>query len=108
MPYITLNGEQVHDSQFCIEFLAKKMGKDLSEHLNEIERGMARAMFQLCEQSILWILVLFRYRYGQGLDMPWILFKLVARTVSKRCNAQGYGLHSKDEGTLYYSYLPEI
>ena len=33
VPWITLNGVDVSDSQFCIEFLSQNYGKDLSDGL---------------------------------------------------------------------------
>jgi glutathione S-transferase len=51
VPWITLNGVVVSDSQFCIEYLTKKYGKDLSDNLNTIEKAISRALLKLCEES---------------------------------------------------------
>lgn len=54
IPWITYNGVDVSDSQFCIEFLMKKLDKDLSSHLSPIERSIARAFLKLNEESARW------------------------------------------------------
>ena len=54
IPYITYNGEVVPDSDFCIEFLVKKLSKDLNvEHTNS-DNGVARAFSKMCEESLFW------------------------------------------------------
>ena len=90
------------DSQFCIEYLAEKLGKDLSENLSSVEKAIARAFFQLCDESIVWIMTISRFVYGKAEDcgMPSLLFKLMNREVKKRANIHGYGRHSKDESNL--------
>jgi hypothetical protein len=54
IPWITLNGEDIADSQFCIDFLAKKYNKDLSASFSPKELGEARAFRQMAEQSLFW------------------------------------------------------
>ncbi len=54
MPWITYNGQEVSDSQFCIEWLTKKFGKDLSDHLNKYEKSIARGFLKLLEESFKW------------------------------------------------------
>jgi hypothetical protein len=54
MPWITLNGEDIADSQFCIDFLAKKYNKDLSASFEAREQAVARAFLQMGEGSLIW------------------------------------------------------
>lgn len=54
VPWITYNGIEVADSQFCIEFLAEKLDKNLSAHLSPYERSIARAFLKLNEESARW------------------------------------------------------
>jgi hypothetical protein len=99
MPWITYNGENVDDSQFCIEYLANKLSKDLSENLNNVEKAIAHAFFKMVEESTRWCLVLQRFSYGkpEDADLPWIVSKILGRIVVKRTKSQGYGLHQKEE-----------
>ena len=57
IPWITLNGEDISDSQFCIEFLMKKFDKDLSSHLSLVEKGIARAFLKMAEESMRWLVL---------------------------------------------------
>jgi hypothetical protein len=54
IPWLTLNGEDVSDSDFCIKFLQKKYGKDFSGHLNAQEKAIARSFLKMVEESTRW------------------------------------------------------
>ena len=54
MPFVTLNQEDFHDSQFIIEILSKKFDKDLSKNLSLVEKSIARGFFKLLEESFKW------------------------------------------------------
>ena len=54
MPWITLNGEEYGDSTLCFELLAAKFDKDLSSHLSEEEKSVARAFQILAEEHLYW------------------------------------------------------
>ena len=54
LPFITFNGIDVADSFFCIEYLTKTLGKDLSDHLNLVEKSIARTFFKTTEESLHW------------------------------------------------------
>ena len=43
-PWITMNGQDVSDSQLCVEFLMDKLGKDMDSHLTDEETATARAI----------------------------------------------------------------
>ena len=107
MPWITFNGVDVDDSQFCIEYLAKNLGKDLSENLNNVEKSIARAFFKLCDESLRWCMIIHRYKYGTPEDalMPWIIFRIIKNKVLKVTAAQGYGLHKKEESEKIFLML---
>ena len=53
-PWMEYNGEAVADSQFCIDFLNKKLGIDLNQHLSSEERAVARAFQKMTEEDIYW------------------------------------------------------
>jgi len=54
MPWITLNGEHIADSQICLELLARKFNKDFSSHLTPEEQAVGRAMQIMTEEHLLW------------------------------------------------------
>ncbi len=43
-PWITINGEDIADSQLAIEHLTKVLKKDVDAHLNEEEKARARSI----------------------------------------------------------------
>ena len=100
IPWITLNGEDISDSDFCIKFLKEKLNKDLSSHLSPAEKAIARAFLKLNEESMRWTLVVHRFKYGKPEDfgIPKFVFHLIGKRVIKETVAQGYGRHEKDEG----------
>lgn len=53
-PWITLNGEDISDSQLCIEMLSRKFCKDLGAHLSDEERAVARAFQIMMEEHFYW------------------------------------------------------
>ncbi len=52
IPWITLNGVEVADSQFCIDYLSQEFKIDLNRNINKNELAAARAFFKLSEESI--------------------------------------------------------
>lgn len=54
VPWITYNGIDVSDSQFCIEYLTKQCSKDLSDGLTKTEKSIGRAYLKLVEESLKW------------------------------------------------------
>jgi len=54
MPWITLNGQEYTDSSLCIELLSRKYQKDLSSHLTEEEKAVARAFQIMAEEHLFW------------------------------------------------------
>ena len=99
VPWITLNEEDVSDSHFCIEFLAKKYNKDLSKDLQPVEKSMARALFKMTEESLFWCMIIHRFKYGKAdaMGMPCLIFSVMANKMTKVAVQQGYGRHSKEE-----------
>jgi len=54
MPWITLNNEEFTDSSLIIELLSRKFQKDLSSHLSEEEKAVARAFQIMAEEHLYW------------------------------------------------------
>ena len=53
-PWITYNGIEVADSEFCIEYLSNLLDKDLTAKFGPVEQGMARAFLKMIEESTMW------------------------------------------------------
>lgn len=58
MPWIEFNGTPIADSQFITEFLAEKLGKDLSSHLSDVDKSIERAFLKMTEESLFWYIYL--------------------------------------------------
>lgn len=82
-----------------IEFLIKKYDKDLSAHLSPVDKAVARSFLKLNEESLRWVGLVFRFKYGKPEDIGLnpLIFRMIAKKVHKETVAQGYGNHEKDE-----------
>ena len=91
-PWITINGQEIADSQLCLEFLAETFQKDFSSHLSPLEQATARAYQIMCEEHLFWQvlfkqyfcnfvlmchnfrpLVLWRFVYTNGESVPHVM-----------------------------------
>ena len=54
MPWIEYNGQEISDSNFCIEFLNKEFGVDVDDHLSDEQKGIARAALVMLEENTYW------------------------------------------------------
>ena len=100
IPWITLNGVEVGDSQACIDYLVKLYAKDLSSHLSGIDRAIIRAFRKLTEESLRWSVLLHRYRYGKAEDvggMPAWLYFFSAKKFLQKAYLHGCGRLGKEE-----------
>jgi hypothetical protein len=52
--WIEYNGEEVADSEFCIEYLNKKFEIDLNKNFTTRETGAARAFQKMLEENTYW------------------------------------------------------
>ena len=110
-PWMTFNGEDIADSQFCIEHLSKTLGKDLSSHLTSEEKAIARGMRAILEDHLYFCLVMERWAFTNldyiinevfgALPVPGFVAKLFLKRVKPKVIAQakgqGIGRHSKEE-----------
>ena len=121
MPWITLNGQDMGDSQFCIEFLSKKFNVNFSSNHSAAENGIARAFFKMTDESLTWylnkLLRLFCYKSSwiflnirayildtvvynpnrKYLGVPAVVLWIIQRISYNRAKKQGYGLHTPEE-----------
>ena len=54
IPWISVIGQDIADSQFIIEFLSKKFNVNFASGYSSVENGIARAFFQLVDESLVW------------------------------------------------------
>lgn len=53
-PWITYNGVDVADTEFCIEYLSNIKNVDLNKNFSEKDQGSARAFLKMIEESTMW------------------------------------------------------
>jgi len=103
-PWISYNGVDVSDSQFCIEYLNKIFNKDICSHLSTDNKAFARAYLILIENSLYWCLAIWRWRHVPGQSKVqravagnrFVLW-MIQREVAKQAHGQGMGRHSMEE-----------
>jgi hypothetical protein len=113
-PWITINGENISDSQLAIEYLTKKFNLDVNKGLDDKDLSVSRAMRFLIEQDFYWCLVQDRWVYPGGkhvpeLFAPWevvslpteverfLIVNFASKMIAKQSFAQGMGRHSREE-----------
>ena len=64
VPFITYNGTDHADSQFCIEILSKKFNKNLNKSLDQKQVAIARCVLKTCEESFRWCVGIHRFIYS--------------------------------------------
>jgi len=110
-PWITVNGEDVTDSQLSVEFLTDMLEKDMDSHLTEEEAATARAFRIMIEDHLYWGLAVHRWVHdaGEYLDnfksifgpVPGFLVKRirkqVGQTVGDQAKSAGVGRHTRME-----------
>jgi hypothetical protein len=67
-PWITYNNVDVADSQFCIEYLSKLLGKNMNAKFDDKQAGMARCLLKISEESLRWSAVLHRFIYSAEMN----------------------------------------
>ncbi|KAK7067235.1 hypothetical protein SK128_002943 [Halocaridina rubra] len=109
-PWITLNGEDIADSQLILEALAKKFNKNFSSHLTPEQLGVAQAMRVMAEEHYFWcneIWMCLKDNFNtllRGFPVPFllslaipILKPLLARRAKNMVHANGLGRHTDQE-----------
>ncbi len=109
-PWMTFNGEDMADSQFCIEFLSEKLDKDLNKNLSDEKKAIARSMRIMIEEHLYFAnthmdFVINKGKYVKEVMPPLpvpsfmqgFVFNMLVKTIGKQTHAQGIGRHGKDE-----------
>ena len=89
-PWITVNGEDVCDSQLALEFLGRKLSKDSNGSLNAKEKAVARSVRILMEDHLYWVLMIDSYIDKEAKHMiannrrPSVLDKISAELTRRK------------------------
>ncbi|EDV23856.1 uncharacterized protein TRIADDRAFT_5728, partial [Trichoplax adhaerens] len=70
VPWIIVNGKEVTDSSFCIEYLSQEFDKDLDKGLNEESKAVGRMLTKTMEENTFWATIE-QARLYDGLD-EWL------------------------------------
>ena len=103
LTWIEYNGEDVADSEFCIEYLNEKLGIDLDKDFTPRDRGTARAFQKMIEENTYWAGLLERWIYDESrtyykiLKIPFFVGMLMRRQLKKNAESHGMGRHSQEE-----------
>ncbi|KAI8834135.1 hypothetical protein BC829DRAFT_448503 [Chytridium lagenaria] len=71
-PYITYNGEEVADPDFCVRWLEEKMGISLDTGLEASERGAVEAYRTMIEEGLNWQILYWIWAIPSS--WPWVPF----------------------------------
>ena len=73
-PWITLNGEDVMDSQVCLEHMAKHFGKDLSADLTPEQKAIQKGIRAILEDNLYFCMVMQRWAFDDDEHLLKTLF----------------------------------
>ncbi|KAF2345124.1 Thioredoxin-like fold, partial [Trinorchestia longiramus] len=105
-PWITINGEDIADSEIIIQRLQKMFNKFPDTDLPKEERAVGVAMRVMLEEHFYWGLVSWRYsedntrgfvKVIKTSPLTHLALKVLQRTIAKMLYVQGVGRHSYDE-----------
>ena len=54
MPWISYNGQDIADSNFCVQFLTKEFNVDIDSHLSSTDRAIAHCIRTMLEENTYW------------------------------------------------------
>ncbi|XP_037033520.1 failed axon connections homolog [Bradysia coprophila] len=105
-PWITIDGQDIADSQLIIEFLNKKLKVDLWKNATAKEKAISQAMRIMLEDHFIHAIAEWRWitaldQIDQIMDMSgiayWFIKKAVSRRVKTALTNQGILLHTPEE-----------
>ncbi|XP_076048052.1 failed axon connections homolog [Oratosquilla oratoria] len=104
-PWITINGEDIADSQLIIERLNGRFQRDLDTSLSQERKAVATAFRIMVDEHLFWSISYFRFVINDGrlfretLNIPFwnAPLPLIKRKVKKMAWYQGFGRHSHSE-----------
>ncbi|XP_078383184.1 failed axon connections homolog isoform X1 [Oculina patagonica] len=108
-PWIEFNGQEIADSNFCIEFLKKEFQVDIDSHLSATEKAISHIIRTMLEENTYWTMVYYRWcsdyapvlreRWFGHLAFPvkYLVFHMIQRSCRKNMWGHGIGRHSEQE-----------
>jgi len=109
-PWIAYNGDEIADSQLCINYLREKLNLSMDIHLSPEQAGVARAIQVMVDEHMYWCLVYFRWSHDPVNAVirdhippaipsfaASLLLWFFKRKVREQLHSQGLGTHSKDD-----------
>lgn len=106
-PWITINGEDLADSQFIVEYLTQRFNVAIDAHLNPRQAAIAESLRILADEHLFWCVLTWRYWHDGCVTFfesqtfgAWttFLFRVfMFRAVRKKARAHGIGLHTPEE-----------
>jgi len=112
-PWITINGENIADSQIAMDFLTKKFNLDSNPGLGKEQLIISRGLRFMIEQDLYWVMANNRWVVEKGQHVPtffaplfpkylaflepFMLQILYSKMVAKQTYAQGIGRHTIQE-----------
>ena len=54
IPWIEFNGQEIADSNFCIQFLKREFNVDIDSHLSDSEKAIAHSVRTMLEENTYW------------------------------------------------------
>ncbi|KAL9961651.1 hypothetical protein ACROYT_G030639 [Oculina patagonica] len=113
MPWIEFNGQEIADSNFCIQFLKKEFQVDIDCHLSATKKAIAHSIRTMLEENTYWALVYCRWLsdYGAGIrkklfaklfghlffPLKHLVVYRIKRKIRRDLSSQGIGRHSEQD-----------
>lgn len=103
MTWIEYNGEEIADSELCIDYIKDKFQVDVNSDYTPEQLASGFMVQKMVEDHLYWTLILYRYVYEGALRLSAyrsfsFLFRYMAKwKVLKDSKAHGIGRHSQNE-----------
>ncbi|KAK3871266.1 hypothetical protein Pcinc_023581 [Petrolisthes cinctipes] len=106
-PWITINGEDVADSEFVLDNLTQRFNINLESHLSTQQVASLEAVRVLADEHLFWCVITWRYWLDRcvtflttqdlGLFFNTFIPVFMVPGIKHRSREQGIGLHSPEE-----------
>jgi len=106
-PWITMNGEDLEDSQLIIDYLTKHFNVKLDDYLDQKKKANLHALRILGDEHLFWIVCTYRYVHDKckiitsTQNFPWLpswAFKTVMPiAMNFKSNHHGIGLYTHEQ-----------
>ncbi|XP_050717246.1 failed axon connections homolog isoform X1 [Eriocheir sinensis] len=106
-PWITINGEDIADSEFILEDLTQRFNVQMDSQLEDREAAVLEAARVLADEHLFWCVIIWRYWLDGCITflktqtyskvMNWIFTLFMKNGIRKRAKEQGMGRHSPED-----------